>query len=382
MAIGLTFDGKFLCVPPGQATVFADHAQLDRCGEVKVKDEGHGIVSILFDEAQRQFCVPDPPNPPHLETRPKGAIGGWEQFALAADRKSIARAGRTIGLVGYDVPQPVAIHVEQRGNDFVNAQGQRIVFPAIDQFFAFRQWRDGGPDALKPAIEESQRLGFTCWRMWAQGSKPQNTIATLLPTEAGFYDDVRPCTDYLNAAGIVPLWTGYIDNQDVQSPMAHWNRLGERLIGSAALLSLVNQWQKNIGGLDINAFGSPGDGLIWSRGSSVNLDEQTPPRGAPASELHPVDISFERALMDSTASPINMREKHGSSLVWMTEGHPFGDANAWSERQAWQLARGYSIDWGLAVFHNRQSQRMQLLHDDTARSAAAWVRGMVGGMAA
>jgi hypothetical protein len=267
-------------------------------------------------------------------------------------------------------------HLEVRGNDFVDAAGQRIVFPATDQFFALRQFIDGGPDALKPAIEESNRLGFTAWRIWSQGSKRQNTIADLNPNEAGYYDAVGYCTDLLNANGIVPLWTCFVDNQDLGSTANHWYALGERLAGSATLLSLANQYQKNIGALDPWQFGSPGAGLIWSRGSSMNLDEQTPPRGAPASELHPTQISFERALMDATASPINMRATNGSTLVWMTEGHPFGDGNAYTEHQAWQLGRGYSIDWGLACFHNRQGQRMELMHDDTARCAAAWVRGM------
>lgn len=330
---------------------------------------------ILFDAAKRQLCVNQQTG--QLESRPAGEIGGWGgQWDIVRDNNAwVAKcANWTLALEGYR--PAVKIHLEQRGNDFVDAAGNRVVFPATDQFFAFRQFLDGGPAALQPAIDESNRLGFTAWRMWSRASKKQNTIADLNPAEAGYYDHVRPCTDFLNANGIVPLWTGYVDNQDFPSPMAHWTLLGERLVGSAALLSLANQWQKNIGGLNVNAFGAPGAGLIWSRGSSVNLDEQTPPRGAPASELHPTHVSCDRALMDSTASPINMRQVGGSTLVWMTEGHPFGDADAYSERQAWQLGRGYSIDWGLAVFHNRQGQRMQLMNDDTARCAAAWAKGM------
>lgn len=70
-----------------------------------------------------------------------------------------------------------------------------------------------------------------------------------------------------------------------------------------------------------------------------------------------------------------MRSK-GAGMVWMTEGNPFGDSNSYTDHQAWQLGRGYSIDWALAVFHNRQSQRGQLMTDETARCAAEWVRGM------
>ncbi len=371
MSAGLTLNGKYLGIEPGTTRVYADRAALGWWEDVALTSHPEGWYDVRFIAANRQLTVTPTGS---LESRIAGAIGEWERFLLSADHTTLYRMGVTLTIAG--AAPVVAIHLEQRGNNFVDAQGQRVVYPCIDQFFAFRQYRDGGPAALTPALEESRRLGFTAWRMWAQGSKAQNTIADLSPTEAGYYDDIRPCTDLLNAHGIVPLWTAYIDNQDVQSPMAHWNRLGERLIGSAALMSLANQYEKNIGALDINAFGSPGDGLLWSRGSSVTLDKQTPPRGAPLSELHPVDISFERALMDSTASPFNMRSTNGSTLVMMTECHPFGDSAAWSEQQAWMLGRGYSIDWGLACFHNRQSQRMLLLHDDTARAAAAWVKGM------
>jgi hypothetical protein len=372
MSIFARLSGKYIGVEPGHWEVYANRPAGGPWEELKITKHERWS-DILAVAANRQICVGESTR--QLETRTAGEIDGWGgQWAISADGKTATCDQWTLALEGYHVVTP--LHLEQRGNHFVDAGGNRIVYPAVDQFFAFRQWRDGGPDALMPAVEESHRLGFTCWRMWAQGSKAQNTVADLSPKEAGYYDDVRPCTDFLNAQGIVPLWTAWIDNQDVKSTTAHWYALGERLVGSAALMSEANQHEKNAQGIDIYSVGSPGAGIIWSRGSSVTLDKQTPPRGAPASEIHPTQISFERALMDSTASPINMREVNGSTLVWMTEGHPFGDGNAYSTFQAWQLARGYSIDWGLAVFHNRQSQRMQLMHDDTAAAGAAWVKGM------
>lgn len=373
---GVRLNGKACGIDPNdpQHRIYTNRDVVGPWEDVTVK--AHERWSdILFDAAKRQLCVNQQTG--QLESRPAGEIGGWGgQWDVVRDNDAwVAKcANWTLAFEGY---APVkAIHLEVRGNDFVDADGNRVSYPGTDQFFALRQWRDGGPDALMPAVAESNRLKMVVWRMWAQGSKAQNTVADLSPREAGYYDSIRPCTDFLNAHGIIPLWTAYIDNQDVQSPKEHWTLLGERLVGSAAIVSVANQYQKNLKPFSPWDFGSPGAGLIWSRGSSVNLDEQTPPRGAPASELHPTQISCDRALMDSTASPINMRQVGGSTLVMMTEGHPFGDANAYSERQAWQLGRGYSIDWGLAVFHNRQGQRMQLMNDDTARCAAAWVKGM------
>jgi len=156
--------------------------------------------------------------------------------------------------------------------------------------------------------------------------------------------------------------------------------MAEALAGTQTLLSAFNQWSKNKSDFDPWALPDPGHGLIWSRGSDTD-DSQTPPRGAPASELHATRNSFDRALMDSTASPPFMRKPEsqgggGSGMVWMTEGNPFGDGNGYSDHQAWMLGRGYSIDWALAVFHNRQSQRGLLMTPETARCGAAWVQGM------
>ncbi len=274
-------------------------------------------------------------------------------------------------LEGYAVATP--IHLEQRGNDFVDASGNRIVIPACDMFLAYRQYLDGGAAALVPFVQESQRLGFTAWRVFMQGSKKQNQVMDLSPTEAGYYDSLRPFADTLNANGLILLATVYVDNQDVRSPLSHWSDLAARLRGSQTLLSGFNQWSKNKSTFDPWALSDPG-GFIWSRGSDVD-DTITDPKGAPASELHATRNSFDRALMDSTASPPYMRSK-GAGMCWMSEGNPFGDANGYTEQQAWQLGRGYSILWALACFHNRQSQRGQLMTDETARCGAAWVKGM------
>ncbi len=65
-------------------------------------------------------------------------------------------------------------------------------------------------------------------------------------------------------------------------------------------------------------------------------------------------------------------------MVWMTEGNPFGDSNGYSEAQAEALGRAYSIRglWSMAIHHNRQSQRGQLMQDATARTFEAFEKGM------
>ncbi len=211
------------------------------------------------------------------------------------------------------------------------------------------------------------------------GSKAQNSVLELDPKEPNFYPQIRPYVQYVNSWGQVPLLTVNVDAQDKMpnqgERIANWQQIAAESAGTDWLMSGGNEWKKN--GFDPYAdIPNPGHGVIWSRGSSLT-DDTTPPNGAPASELHATRNSFDRALMDSTASPPFMRSE-GAGMVWMTEGNPFGDANGYTADQAWKLGRGYSVDWALAVFHDRQSQRGQLMTAETEACAREWVRGMVG----
>lgn len=372
----------YIGVEPKTTTVYANRPTGGAWEEVVLtkRDDYYDMLTVA---ARRQVCVNQETE--QLESRAEGDYWGWGgRWELSADKRIARCSSQTLYLdvtgvvpppVNPDLPIVQPLHLEQRGYDFVDAAGKRTVFAGCDAFMALRQYRDGGPDALAPFFAQANRLGFTVWRIWSQGSKKQNTVFDLSPTEAGYYDSIRPFADLCNQHGIIPLLTAFVDNQDVQSPVSHWTALGSRLQGSLCLLSGFNQWSKNKSTFDPWALPSPGAGLIWSRGSDVD-DLQTPPKGAPASELHATRNSFDRALMDATASPPNMRSVGGSGMVWMTEGNPFGDGNGYSETQAWQLGRGYSILWALAVFHDRQSQRGLLMNDDTARCGAAWAKGM------
>lgn len=382
MSVGLRSreTGKFLCVPPGQPEVFADHDQIDRCGQVQVIvwESSPNRVSIRFDESGLYYCIPDPPNKPKDETRT--VAGLWETFDLAADRKSISRAGRIVDLVGFDVPPPKLFHLEQRGNDFIDAAGQRVVYAGVDGFDDLWFRVTGRESELDALMAESKQIGFTVRRAWCMGDAGENQVFSMYPQNIpGYFDLARSLVAYENGYGVIPLFTCFVDAQrvipDADARLRFWSQFCAALVGAGAyLLSGGNQYPKN--GFDPWAdLASPGPGVIWSRGSSTD-DLQTAPRGATASELHATRVSCDRALMDATASPPNMRSVSNSGMVWMTEGNPFGDSNGYSERQAWELGRGYSILWSLAVFHNRQSQRGQLMTDETARCAAAWVKGM------
>lgn len=386
MVIGLRLHGKATGIDPHDPLMRVYHDR-DVVGpwEAVIVTSHEGSVDVRYPAANRQLCItPDG----RLESRPAGTFGAWEQLTLSADRTTISRAGVTLTVDG-DLGTPTApggpLHLEVRGHDFVDAQGQRIVYPAIDGFddLWFRiQGREAELDAL---MVESHQVGMKVRRIWCMGDAGENQVFSLYPQHTtAYFDWLRSIVTYENGHGIIPLFTCFVDAQRVMPNQGDrqrfWMQCQEALSGIGAYLwSGGNQYPKN--GFDPWAdLADPGHGVIWSRGSSTD-DLQTPPRGAPASELHATRNSFDRALMDSTASPPEMRKPaNGSGMVWMTEGMPFGDAKGYSEQQARQLGCGYSILWALAVHHNRQSQRGQLMHDDTARTAAAWATGMTRGM--
>lgn len=371
MSVYATLNGKYIGVEPGRWEVYANRPAGGPWEELTITKHERWS-DVLAIAANRQICVSESTR--QMETRPAGEIDGWGgQWDISADGKTATCDKWSLALEGYHVAKP--LHLEQRGNDFVDAAGQRMVYAGCDMFLAYRQYLDGGAAALVPFVQESNALGFTVWRIWSQGSKKQNQVFDLRPTEAGYYDHVRSFAETLNANGIIPLMTCYVDNQDVKSDGGHWTALADRVRGTATLLSGGNQFSKN--GFDPYALPDPG-GFIWSRGSDVE-DTITKQRGATSSELHATRTSFDRALMDATASPPFMRKPEnqgggGATMCWMTEGAPFDTGS--EPREAWALGRGYSILWSLAVFHNRQSQRGQLMTDGTARCGAAWVKGM------
>lgn len=371
MKVFFKLGGKYVGCEPGTSLVYANRDKGDWWEDIELAIlPNTKAVATLIAINQVISIQPDS----RIELRPAGTTGPWEQLDLLLNGPVplATRLGKTFEIEGYQAQPPAsAIHLEQRGNDFVDANGQRTVLCGCDMFLAYRQFLDGGAAALVPFVMESREIGFTCWRVFMQGSKAQNQVMDLSPIEPRYYENLKPFAETLNVNGIIPLATVYVDNQDVKADLGHWSRVADRLRGTATLLSGFNQWTKNKSNFDPWALPDPG-GFIWSRGSDIE-DTETAPRGASASELHATRISFDRALMDATASPPTMRQ-HGAGMCWMTEGAPFDDGS--SPFEAWALGRAYSILWALACLHNRQSQRGLLMTPGTRRCAEAWVEGM------
>lgn len=347
---------------------------------------------MLATEANIQICVNQATE--EIEARPAGEYWGWGgRWALSPDKRIATCASQTLYLtessaavppINPDLPIVQPLHLERRGNDFVDVQGRRIVLPGIDGFDDVYFRTQGRESELDGLMMESQAIGMRTRRIWCMGDAGENQVFSLYPQNIpNYFDQVRSLVAYENSFGIIPLFTCFVDAQRVMPDPAQrrtfWQRLNEALIGSGLyLISGGNQYPKN--GFDPWAdLTDPGHGVIWSRGSSTD-DLQTAPKGAPASELHATRVGFDRALMDATASPPNMRSVSGSGMCWMTEEQPFGDANGYSEVQARQYGAGLAILWALAIHHNRQSQRGQRMTDETARTAVAMVKGMQYGM--
>lgn len=376
MGMGLRFNGKAIGVEPKFPTVV--YTNRDAVGEwesVTFANRAGGKVAALFTAANRQLCItPDG----KLETRPAGAIGSWEEFDLSADRKSISRAGVTLAVDGDLGTPAVPVHLEVRGKDFVDKDGNPACYSGVDQFQAFRMFRDKRFAELEALVAESHEFGFVWWRVLMMGSKAQNTLFDLSPSEPGFYDDVRPFADWLNVRGIGLLAEVYADNQDVKADCpGHWQRMASLLRGSVTILSGGNEWQKNH--FDPQALTDPG--MVWSRGSGT-ADAITPQNGAPCASFHQ-RVDWPATMMDAVASEVFM-EDHGYTICMMDEPTRFDDGSNKSGvpdsvRFAFVLARIYGALWDLVVFHNYCGQRAMLLTPNLRVVAAAWQKGLSRG---
>lgn len=383
-------DGSYVGNQPHTNIVYHDPNRPGAPGaweEITITKRGQWYdVDFTGDGRKDALCL----NQSTRKLEVRASRGDWgDQWNVDPDKKTLwigdEKGTVTLTLEGYAVVKP--LHLEVRGNDFVDANGNRIVYPGIDGFDDVWFRASGRESELDALLRESNQVKAIVRRIWCMGDAGENQVFSLYPQNIpDYFDMVRSLVAYENSFGCIPLFTACVDAQRVMPDPAQalrfWVELNDALIGSGAyMMSVVNQFSKNLKNLKPADFANPGRGVIWSRGSDIE-DTKTSPDGnggkATASELHATRTSYDRALMDSTASPPNMRA-NGSGMVWMTEGMPFGDANGYTEEQAEALGRAYSIRglWALAVHHNRQSQRGQLMTDAVARTAVAFAKGMV-----
>lgn len=272
--------------------------------------------------------------------------------------------------------QPVP-HLHIKGIDFVDAAGARQVFNGCDQFCAFRQYLDGSD--LSGPFKESRDLGFNLWRVFLMGSKAQNNVLELRPTDAGYWQGLRPFADLLNANGIALLATVFVDAQDIMPKFSdrqiHWPHIATVLRGSTTLLSGGNEWKKN--GFNPGELSDPL--MPWSRGSDLGDDAPYRPYGSFA-EFHP-RRDLPASLMDTVASPVFI---HGTNVLTgpliIDEPPKMGTNGSSPEfttpRMCYTFARNYATMCGGAVFHNWFGQRGLPMDAHTRTCAAAWTRGM------
>ncbi len=268
------------------------------------------------------------------------------------------------------------LHLEVKGNDFVDKNGNPTCYNGIDQFIAFRMWLDNRINELDTLIQESHEFRFNWWRVFFQGSKQQNTIFDLNPNESNYYNQVRLFADYLNKNGIGLLAEIYVDNQDVQSPLSHWTRMADLLRGSITILSGGNEWPKN--GFDPQSLSHPN--MICSRGSST-ADDVTPQNGFTCASFHQ-RTDYSATIRDAVASSTFMNE-NGYTVLMMDEPTRFNldgtnkSNYPDSKRLAFRLASCYRAMWSLVIFHNQSGQRGMLLTPELRIIAKEWMRGMI-----
>lgn len=294
--------------------------------------------------------------------------------------------GEELDALYASYPEAIAYHTKPVlptlhivGHNFVDEQGKRYLLKGTDQFCAYHQFRDGGEEALKPLIDESNRLEFNMWRVFLMGDKSRNNILDLRPDE-GFYSKLKPFADYLNKNGIILLATVFVDAQgiipDVIGQKGHWRQVASELYGSVTLLSGGNEWKKN--GFDPGDLTDPQ--MFWSRGS--DLGDESPYRPyADFAEFHP-RRDLPKAEDDTVASPnfIYYNEGLQGPLI-IDEPIGFAEENVPGRRSndpelAWRFGRLLSTKCAGAVFHNDCGMRGQLMTPRIEECAIAWQRGM------
>lgn len=284
MSLGLRRSNRFLCVEQNDptGTVFSDHMNLDRCSEVTITDQGAGLVSVLFTDAQRQFTItPDG----RLETRARGAIGGWELFAIAmaADLTTIARAGVTLNVVGDlhpPAPPPGTLSRLHTDNwNFVNETGQVVTWAHTSGFRDLDRLLRG--QDLRPVLAQSQDEGGTgrrCFAMkqnWAikvNGVWQDGPDHTWPREHATYYEQIERLADLYREFGHYLNLVVFVNARSVMPDINEQLRFWDRMIAIARqhpnlILSLMNEGNAHDNAVDVGRFPQP-DGVLASSGSN------------------------------------------------------------------------------------------------------------------
>lgn len=283
---------------------------------------------------------------------------------------------------GFDLTFPALVpkrkplpHLEFRGIDAVDEHGTRICLNGVDQFSALRHLMDGHD--LEPLLRESHELGFQMWRVFLMGSKAQNTIMDLRPSEPGYYEALGRLANLLNQNGIILLATVFVDAQDVMPNRAvrnmHWGQVASVLRGSSTLLSGGNEWSKN--GFHPSELSDPG--MEWSRGSDTDDKMPFAPEGT-FSEFHP-RRDLPASHLDTVASPVYIHQS-GFKRLLIDEPPRMGTEGSsdyfMQPRSSYEFARHYATECAGAVFHSRAGQKSEPMDGLTRECAEAWQRGM------
>jgi hypothetical protein len=270
-------------------------------------------------------------------------------------------------------PTPIAA-LRAEGTNLLNEAGERVVMKGVDQFMALRMFMDGVD--LTPLIDESHVLGFNMWRVFGQGSKAQNGILQLAPTEPNYYDTLSKFIELLNNKGIYVLFTVFVDNQDIHSDNGHWLRVADVVRGKGVFLSGGNEWSKN--GFDPSTLPDP-QVQFWSRGSDVEDKMPFAPVGT-FMEFHPRRL-WPTVMLDSVASPVEIYKHRPFIPLFIDEPPRMGQDGSGAEyadpTNCWRFARHYATEAAGAVFHSRSGQRGVPMDPLTLVCAQAWQRGMV-----
>jgi hypothetical protein len=342
-------------------------------------DEFRRTITALYREELGRD--PDPEGmAAHLHFAREGATGEQIRQALHDSAEGVAHRAAP-----PPAPEPLPrafppLAIQQ--GDFVDQEGRRRVLCGTDQFCAYRLFLDQRHEDLAVLIDESVELGFDCWRVFGMGSQRQNKILELNPQEPGYYEGLRAFAELLNLHGIVPLFTVFVDAQDIMpgglGHHDHWHRVADELRGTETILSGGNQYPKN--GFDPFALADPG--MIWSRGSSTADPPvfEPKPHGASVCEFHP-RRDYPAMMMDTVASAVTIQTRD-RVLEPLIISEPIGcslevkDGRAKNPRLFWRLARHYATECAGAVFHNDYGMRGQLMPEEIRDCAVGWVDGM------
>lgn len=383
--IYLKKDGRYIGIDPAKPDeVYANRIQPGPWEEVEFLPQPLGSTAVRLRAANRLLCD----GPEHLESRPVGAVGPYEQFHLSTALLGYHHTLLEVSGAGLSARPISRLHLD--GTQLRDADGKDVFLMMATAFLLYEAWLDDRP-RYDRIVNELLGWGANAVRVFGMAHYiPINEYGrrAFAPQHYGdrYYTEAPKFLANLRMGGFYAYWSIFPDAGLIMPNAADQQRHYARLVpiledAETVLIELTNEPDAHdFNRVDPTLFARPTRALACSGGLGANYTS-VPPHTWDFGDLHVNRNDRVKSVLDCCPAD-NPIYKAGKGLLmgepcrYGSNGDP-GDVPPSHAQQAASAARAGAMGW---CFHSRNGVRLEPFDAETRPFAEAVFRGAYGAL--